>query len=498
MRTLPALLLLAVTAAAQVSDENVREALEAAGKNRAELEKVLAHFADEPQRLAAARFLVANMPGHGHVLTRLADKEGKTIPFDPLAYPDFKAALAALDALEKEHGAVDFERDGFLPDVETITADFLIRHIDNAFEVWERSPESVRVSFDAFCNFVLPYRGSEEPVEDWLTPLSRRYAHAWRRLEQAKDPREIAHGVAKDLRRSVRFDERFYLHPTDQSFTEMLKTGQGRCEDLTNLSTYAYRSIGVAVAADYTPWWGHRDNNHAWDVLLDADGKGFAKANAHAAKIYRKTFAIQRGNLCFRLPEGRAAPNRFLSSRFYYDVTGEYAPTTNVEVEVSTAEAFAYLCVFNGGEWKAIQWAHVEGGKADFKAMGRNLVYLPMDFDGKRLRPVASPLLVLRDGSVVPLPGKGAPASVIATSVHPRKVSPDTGAVTPVSYLKPGTEYVLKAWRDGWVDVAERTAGEDPLRFEGLAGDGLYWLVEKESRRLERVFTIEEGRQRWW
>jgi hypothetical protein len=498
MQALPVILLLVATATANVPDEHLREALEAAGKNRAELEKVLAHYREDDSKLAAARFLIANMPGHGHVLTRLVDQKGATIPFDPLGYPDFKAALAALDALEKEHGEVDFKRDRFLPDVETITAEFLIRHIDNAFLVWERSPESVRVSFDAFCNFVLPYRGSEEPIEDWLTPLSRRYAFAWRKLEQAGDARKVAHGVAQDLRRSVRFDERFYLHPTDQSFTEMLRTGQGRCEDLTNLSTFAYRSIGVAVAADYTPWWGHRDNNHAWDVLLDAHGIGFAKANAHAAKVYRKTYAIQRDNLCFQLPEGKEAPNRFLSSRFYYDVTGQYAPTTDVEVEVRTAEAIAYLCVFNGGVWKAIQWGRVKGGKVTFAAMGRNLVYLPMDYDGKRLRPVASPRLVLRDGSVVPLPGKGAATSVIATSVHPRKVSPDTGEVTEVSYLKPGTTYVLKEWRDGWVDVAERTAGKEPLRFEGLADDGLYWLVAKESRRLERVFTIEQGRQRWW
>jgi hypothetical protein len=30
--------------------------------------------------------------------------------------------------------------------------------------------------------------------------------------------------------------------------------------------------------------------------------------------------------------------------------------------------------------------------------------------------------------------------------------------------------------------------------------DGLYWLVpvDDSPRRLERVFTIENGRQRWW
>jgi hypothetical protein len=48
------------------------------------------------------------------------------------------------------------------------------------------------------------------------------------------------------------------------------------------------------------------------------------------------------------------------------------------------------------------------------------------------------------------------------------------------------------------VDVAEVVAGEDPLHFEDLPGDGLYWLVREGSRRLERIFTIENGRQRWW
>ena len=43
-----------------------------------------------------------------------------------------------------------------------------------------------------------------------------------------------------------------------------------------------------------------------------------------------------------------------------------------------------------------------------------------------------------------------------------------------------------------------RDADGAPLRFDALPADGLYWLVEKGSKRLERIFTIEEGMQRWW
>jgi len=72
------------------------------------------------------------------------------------------------------------------------------------------------------------------------------------------------------------------------------------------------------------------------------------------------------------------------------------------------------------------------------------------------------------------------------------------GAITPVSHLKQGETYLLKRWDNGWHDLAERVAGATPLRFEGLARDGLYWLVRNDSRRLERIFTIENGRQRFW
>ena len=94
-------------------------------------------------------------------------------------------------SLETEHGTIEFKRDKKIEDVTTIASTYLIRHIDNAFIVWERTPEKARVSFDAFLNFVLPYRGSQEPVEDWLSPLMHRYAHAWLQRDDDMDPNKV-------------------------------------------------------------------------------------------------------------------------------------------------------------------------------------------------------------------------------------------------------------------------------------------------------------------
>ena len=49
-----------LSACSDVLDKRVDACLEFAGDNRAELEKVLSHYKDEPQKLQAAKFLIAS------------------------------------------------------------------------------------------------------------------------------------------------------------------------------------------------------------------------------------------------------------------------------------------------------------------------------------------------------------------------------------------------------------------------------------------------------
>lgn len=488
----------------------VEEALEQAGANRPELEQVLAHFAGKKDKLVAARWLIQNMPGKGYITTELRDKGGNVIAYDPLTYPNFKAALKALDEIQAKHGEVDFARDKKIEDLKTVKAAYLIKHIDLSFAAWQRMPPNQRVTFEVFLHYVLPYRGSQEPVDAWLEPLMQRYAG---RLEALADDKLDAQGLykwlSKDIHKRLRFNERYYLHPTDQSFTEMGRSGQGRCEDITNMITFAARSLALATAADYTPYWAHRDNNHAWNVLLDRNGVGCDKAQSHAAKIYRKTFAIQRQSLPFRLPEGREPPNRFMASTTATDVTDQYMETSVVEVTLdekkAAGEKHAYLCVFNGGEWKAIAWTEIrKDGTARFQRMGRGILYLPCVHDGEKLVAVSHPVLLGDAGQVTGLRGQDDARSVIAVAVSPKKISPDTFEETPVNYLEAGATYVLKRWgttTGDWTDVREHEAGEKAPRFEDLPVDGLYWFVLKDGkpRRLERPWTIgPEGFQRFW
>jgi len=498
------LVVLALFCAAAAAGEppEVEAALAKAGANRAELERVLAHYAGDAEKLAAARFLIANMEGHGYVVFGLFDAEGNEIPFDALACGSFKEAQAALDALEEEHGTLDFKRKTFTPDLEAISAGFLIENIDVAFAAWRAHPWAKRIPFDVFCESILPYRGSEEPLVPWRRACRDRLAAVYDEIGGTEaDPAVAGQAVLRAARKWIGFNEVYYLHPTDQGYDEMARAKLGRCEDISNMMSYAMRASAALCATDYTPAWADRDNNHAWEVVLDARGRGKAGLSHRAAKIYRKTFSIQRASLGAIKREDEAVP-RWLAGTHFRDVTSQYLDTSDVTlalVDRPAGHRFAYLCVFNGGDWVAIHWTPVgEDGTATFTEMGRGIAYLPAWYDGEELLAAGPPVLVHADGSVTPLPGTGSPTELIATATSPSKVSPDTQEVTPVSHLRAGKAYELRRWDGAWEAVGCATAGEEPLRFEGLPADALYWLVEEGSRELERIFTIEDGRQRFW
>ena len=59
-------------------------------------------------------------------------------------------------------------------DARTLTADYLIRNIDEALAVWDR-PWNRHLSFNEFCEWILPYRVSGEVPEEWRTLYRERF-----------------------------------------------------------------------------------------------------------------------------------------------------------------------------------------------------------------------------------------------------------------------------------------------------------------------------------
>jgi alpha-L-fucosidase len=490
--------------AAEWADET-ESALSEAGEARAELEKALHHYrnAGDEQELAAVEFLIQNMPGRGYARLGFQTADGVEVPFEALDYPNLKAAEEAFAELETQHGSLAYGKvDGVL-DFQTISAEFLVENTDLAFEAWRTKPWAKELSFDAFCEHILPYRCSDEPLDAWRLPLMVKFANLESELSDPKSAGEASGKISGEVHKMVRFWDLYYLHPTDQGYSEMLESGTGRCEDISNMISFANRANAIAVASDYTPAWANRDNNHAWNAVLGPDGRGKAPIHNVAAKVYRKTYAQQKDCWIDKAGPGEQVP-RWLARRQYVDVTDQYFDTTDVTVQLTTPapalSTLAYLCVFNGGEWIAIQGGEVQDGTATFERMGRGILLLPAWFDGEQLIPAAAPITITANGSVHQLDGGsgGGGQAIEITTTKPETGDDDTLRPIPAIHVKAGQQYELLVWDGGWQSMGKKTAGDQPVRFDGLPVNRLYWVIGEQGRRLERPFTLQSGAQRMW
>jgi len=494
---------------------DVVSALEAAGSNAPQLRDVLRHYAQDPDTLKyeAALFLIGNMEGHAYGTYRLVDTLDQDIAFDIDDYANFDALLAAVDSIESESGELDFKKGEKVLDVETITSEFLIEHIDYAFRAWRDRPWAKFLTFDQFCQYVLPYRGSNEPMERWRPYYWGKYNDVIGTIADSTDPAAAAVVINTDVRSWFGFDQRYYFHPTDQGHAEMLESGLGRCEDMTNVTIYALRANGLAVTSDYTPYWANTSGNHAWNAILLPSGEVVPFMGAEAdpgsysishglGKAYRKMYAEQKNNLIFQERKQEEVP-AWLRGKNYLDVTSDYVETCDVTVHfdepVPDSVDIAYLCVFNSGNWEAIHWGRIEGDSAVFTDMGREVAYLPALYLNEEIVPFGPPIILDGDCSQRSLVADDKWKSrieLIATT-HDQIDASTVGRA--ISHLTVGTVYELFYFADGdWQSLGKATASDTPLEFEFVPGGALYWLVAEGSRRDERIFTIEDGVQTWW
>jgi len=154
----------------------VQKALDEAGSNRHELEAVLIHYTRNPKdslKFKAACFLIQNMKGYYSVTGENVDKLEKLYRI--------LGNVSTDERNEKYKRGVDSMKIKFSfykqPDLQYIRAKFLIQHIDQVFKVWEATPWHSNYSFDAFCEYVLPYRVYDEKLSLWSPLIEKLFKH---------------------------------------------------------------------------------------------------------------------------------------------------------------------------------------------------------------------------------------------------------------------------------------------------------------------------------
>ncbi len=496
--------------------EKVIETLNEAGDNQKELLKVLYHFKNDPKKLEAASFLIAYMPDHYYANVALVDSLGEQVPLNVM---DFETALevqAYIDSLETELGELHYKLIEKRDDEKTITADFLIKDIDLAFRAYETLPWTSQYSWDDFKEYILPYRGSSEPISNWRQYFWNEFADL---RDSTNDALELAFLVNDRARKMFTFKEVFYFHPADQGLEEMLKNGYGRCEDMTNFAIYAMRANGLAITSDYTPYWPDRSNNHAWNsiVLLNGEVIPFMGSEANPgsynlqkkiAKVYRKLFSEETGTLEQLLPDSLKAPP-WLGFSNYRDVTKKYVDVSNVTVKLYTDQPFLYIAVYNDNEWNPIHWGKViDNNSVTFTDMGRDIAYLPVSYevvdtiivdDEEKPKydaiPAAAPFILTNEGFPVYFDNSHLSDR---EKIQQKFIMHKTGH-GGINKVKIDSTYTWYAWSDNdWLELADTTAVSDSLVFEYFYPNSLYKVEESCLHPDPRIFTIKDGEVIFW
>lgn len=498
--------------------EDVIEILEKAGTNRTELEKVLENYvsAENEEKLRAAYFLIGNMKDKSFARFEVSDSDNNIIGFSALDYRDYGSMTRAWDSIVKIRGKLHQQRVELKYDYEIISADYLINTIDQAYDAWKNNSWTNFLDFNEFCEYILPYRSTNEPLEDWREYFIDKYAWVNDSIVNDNDPVEVCNWINNDIKSWFRFDPRFYEHATDLGFTEMVEGKMGRCEDMTNLAIYAMRANGVPVMSDFTPYWAKAGNNHAWNAVLGADGKivifmggeanpGKYKLNQAKAKVYRKTFSLQPGSLAEIKEDWEEAPP-YINRNGIVDVTREYVPVSDVELqitgEIPDSTRFAYICVFNTGEWKAIHWSFIEDeGMVRYTDMGTDIAYLPALFINGEIIPAGNQFILTKEGKVEENRPEADSSIKLKIASTTKRVTKETTDFSEKVFLKEGENYELFYWDSKWISVGKQKALGEPLLFNNVPSGALYWLVNTipTKDRPERIFTVnKEGTITWW
>ena len=348
-------------------------ALEAAGTNRPELEKVLAHYQGDSLKLRAAAFLIENMPYH----YAYSGKELRKYHayFERFAASAWRGPTFVRDSLLKADGTFCPDSLRKVPDLQAVKADFLIRHIDFAFRVWRGQPWGRNVAFDDFLEFILPYRVGTEELACWREDIYHRYNPMLDSVRASADSADVL-AVAQVLMDSLSGDGTICftgLFPSGITVgPDLVRWRSGNCRELTDLVTYVFRAVGLPAGCDKMLMRGDKNVAHYWNFVvgegdstyfasIGPSSKHFAKADTYwdpKGKVYRETFNLNRavcedlGGDTVNVPEAFRQP-------LMRDVTAAYAgginhalriPVDSLAVSPRENET-VYLCLASRESW---------------------------------------------------------------------------------------------------------------------------------------------------
>lgn len=360
---------------------------------------VLRHYEKEKSdslKLIAARFLIENM--HFHFSRRCSYKYD--FAFDSISrYPMivkrrgvFKSLLDSISKVSQQDEIKTYY------DAEYLDSDFLIENIELAFAAWQLHPLEKRADFDTFCNYILPYRNGDEPVEKGIRKkILDEYNWVLDSLNNGIPLKKIVENIMNEANFQNLADLRRY-YPLTLSFSQYERSKIGTCQDKVNYIIQIFRALGIACSDESVMHWGnHHSSGHSWfrieygAEIYYADNIKSKYKYESIPKVYRRQFHINKS------ANGK--------HRFYKDVTDEYKSTVSISVphkfirlrKLTKPEIFVFDVA---KEWVSVCEGYKKNEKYYFENLGSNVLYLSGELNSGKIYPINYPFFINQDSKV--------------------------------------------------------------------------------------------------
>ena len=472
-------------------EDGLEQALKLAGSNRTELEAVLSRYSENPAdslKFRAAVFLIENMPGHTYYRGGQLEQY---LEYYPLLRETMKSGLAptvAADSIRNLYGTFDADKLELCKDIETVDSAYLCDNIEWAFKVWKEQPWGKNVSFEDFCEYILPYRVGNETLAGWRKEYYEEFNGILAPLRASSEPdKEDPINAARTVLTHIWKTKKVFFTMNapaalPNAGPKAVKYNAGTCREFSDYVLYVCRSLGIPCARDYMPVRGGDNSGHSWTAFWDKDGtpylrdnegpllrtKGSGLYNWAKGKVYRQQFGHnQEAELILESIRKRDAAGFLYENIFSKDVTDIYSdycldslviPDSLIYEDkirgIGSHHRVIYLCMTSRMDWIPVGWTEPQKEDVVFSKVTEGSLYRLSATESGRAIFLTDPFYLSRTGEVHVFRNGGQERDMTVYGKYPEPLAARmTGGVFEVSndedFHISDTLYVIKEkpWR---------------------------------------------------
>jgi len=462
-----------------------------AGINKPELMDAIGHYlapADSIKK-KALYWLIANMDGNYSVYYSIRDSLGKQYYFPPKNFSNYIDLKHSWDSEEQKLGNLIYQSDSFLVDNRQLKADFLIKNLDQAFKAYKSFPWSKHYDFHSFCRWILPYRCANESVVPFREHFLKKFGDSVRKLNST-NTLDVALLLNKLVNREIDYKDSYNKEANVQHISQLEHAGVGNYYDINIYKVKVLRSFGIAAALDYSPFLADSSFGYAWTTVILPDHSEWMLefnhkvSHLHAlgrlAKVYRRTFEKDTSSL-YAIKDLKQTTPPFLGHYYYRDISNQLFHQ-DVKLPFYPKIPYAFLAVFNDGEWHPIDWSIPKTQKGTiFHQMGRGVVYLPVSQKDTKLSQLGSPFILDSQGQ-----------KKFLTADFSLETTAQISMVSPHQQLQNGKSYTLYVWKGNWLPLYQLKDRQQGISLS-LPANGLFLLSDGDIDFSERIFVVDEN-----